>query len=262
MTTEYAFDSSTDLGREQLNLIEELLDEVSTRFIGEVLDRPNLRCLDLGAGSGTISRWLAGRVGPGGQVGAVDIDTTYLTVPSEVTVFRHDINDGLPVEGPFDVIVARLLLMHLHRRDEILAELAAALAPGGRLIVGDVVAPKPVVVDAPTPEDAEFFADFLFQAATRVGQPAGMDIEWGYRIADGMAAAGLSDVDTTEYRHCGRGGEAGLLLYSNYVRQLEASALAGGFSAADLDRFHALARDPRMSAYFYPFICARGRRSL
>ncbi len=35
-------------------------------------------CLELGAGTGTVVRWLVDRVGPTGRVVAIDLDTTAL----------------------------------------------------------------------------------------------------------------------------------------------------------------------------------------
>ena len=40
--------------------------------------RPGWRCLEIGAGRGSMATWLAERVGPAGQVVATDIDTRYL----------------------------------------------------------------------------------------------------------------------------------------------------------------------------------------
>lgn len=86
---------------------------------------------------------------------AVDSDDTHLVVPPNVTVCAHDINDGLPVEGSFDVIHSRLVLMHLARRREILSQLVNALAPGGWLVVGDYTFPGPPVIAAPSEADAQ-----------------------------------------------------------------------------------------------------------
>ncbi|MBB4929210.1 2-polyprenyl-3-methyl-5-hydroxy-6-metoxy-1,4-benzoquinol methylase [Lipingzhangella halophila] len=143
-TTVYAgaISSSTDLGGQQLGYLEELLDQPTTRFIGDVAAREGQRCLDLGAGRGSIARWLAGRTAPTGRVTAVDIEDTHIDVPPAVRVYRHDVNEGLPDKGPFDVIHTRLLLVHLKRRRELLAQLIDALAPGGWLVIGEFTHPR------------------------------------------------------------------------------------------------------------------------
>ena len=54
----------------------------SVRTIGRILQRrgiqPSWRCLELGAGAGSIARWLAARC-PNGKVVATDIGTSFLT---------------------------------------------------------------------------------------------------------------------------------------------------------------------------------------
>jgi tRNA A58 N-methylase Trm61 len=51
------------------------------------------RCLEVGAGSGSIAQWLSDRVGPTGKVVATDINLRFLNqinVPN-VEIRRHDI---------------------------------------------------------------------------------------------------------------------------------------------------------------------------
>ena len=98
---------------ERLRLLEQVFDPGSRQR--RELVRPGWRCLEVGAGRGSMAAWLAERVGPDGQVVAIDIDVGYLArldVPNLV-VRRHDIlND--PVDdldpGSFDVVCSRLML--------------------------------------------------------------------------------------------------------------------------------------------------------
>lgn len=71
--------SGTDLGREQLEHLDMLLDEHSIKALTATGIRQGLRCLEIGAGSGSIARWMAGRVQPEGGVVALDLDTDRLT---------------------------------------------------------------------------------------------------------------------------------------------------------------------------------------
>lgn len=84
---------------------------------------------------------MADRVCPGGRVLAIGIDPSRLTEGPGLEVRRHDINDGAPAGEAFDLIHARLVLMHLHRREEIVADLVDAPKPGGRLILGEYFGP-------------------------------------------------------------------------------------------------------------------------
>ena len=76
---------------ERLKLLEQVFDPGSRQR--RELVRPGWRCLEVGAGRGSMAAWLAEQVGPDGQVVAIDIDVEYLArldVPNLV-VRRHDI---------------------------------------------------------------------------------------------------------------------------------------------------------------------------
>jgi tRNA (cmo5U34)-methyltransferase len=53
-----------------------------------------------------------------------------------------DLTDPLPI-GPFDLVVSALAIHHLDGPDktDLFARIAAALRPGGRFVLGDVVVP-------------------------------------------------------------------------------------------------------------------------
>ena len=92
------------------------------------------RCLEVGAGHGSIARWLSERVGPAGSVVAVDVDTGFLAgLPDNVDVRELDIRD-LDIEPDFDLAHCRALLMHLSDPADALARIVAALRPGGVLL--------------------------------------------------------------------------------------------------------------------------------
>src|SRR5688572_25415246 len=98
------------------------------------------RCLEVGAGTGTIARWLSDEVGPKGRVLATDISLKLMEglEADNLEIRQHDIlTEALPDEE-FDLIHCRLVLEHLPGRLEALARMAAALAPGGWLIVEDI----------------------------------------------------------------------------------------------------------------------------
>lgn len=101
---------------------------------------PGWRCLDVGAGTGTISRWLVEVAGVD-EVVALDRDPRFLT-PTSVSRLRTvtaDITDPAVAPGRFDLVHCRFVLMHLRHHEDVLARLASWLAPGGWLVVGDAV---------------------------------------------------------------------------------------------------------------------------
>ncbi|MGC3993420.1 MAG: class I SAM-dependent methyltransferase [Propionicimonas sp.] len=109
------------------------------------------RALDLGCGEGGDALWLASR---GWIVAAVDISTIAVErgraaavvagLPSDrITWLARDLAEGVP-DGPFDLVSASFLQSPVElAREEILRGAAAAVAPGGHLLVVSHAAPPP-----------------------------------------------------------------------------------------------------------------------
>jgi 2-polyprenyl-3-methyl-5-hydroxy-6-metoxy-1,4-benzoquinol methylase len=264
MEREYALNTAGDLGRQQVEYLRVLLDPHTTQRLEQVGIRRGMRCVDVGAGAGSITRWLADQVGPDGAVVAVDLDTDWLTDLADhpaIEVHQHDINTGLPVDGPFDLIHVRLVMMHLGRRREILRRLVEALAPGGTLVVGDFTGPRQRVVSAPTEADRQLFLRVQEVAHAYVAREFPISYTWAHQIDESMSAAGLIGLHTTEYSWIATGGDSPALLNRNYVQQLaEPLATKSGLTRQEVERYCDLMLDPRFRAWFYSFICVAGRR--
>jgi SAM-dependent methyltransferase len=93
------------------------------------------RCLEVGAGAGTVSDWMAQAVGPTGAVLSTDIDLRFHAEPADnVEVRQHDItSDPLP-DDHFDLVHVRAVLQHIAAREDVLDRLVRALRPGGWLV--------------------------------------------------------------------------------------------------------------------------------
>lgn len=87
------------------------------------------------------------RVGPDGVVAGLDIDAELGAMAEHMLhrnghrqchVHPHDLTRDEPVPGgPYDLVLARLLLFHLPERVVVLHRLWRAVAPGGHLLVQD-----------------------------------------------------------------------------------------------------------------------------
>ena len=126
---------------DRLSLLERIFDPISRRRRAMV--QPGWRCLEVGAGRGSMAVWLAEQVGDHGQVVATDIDPTYLkrlNVPN-LEVRQHNIvEDPLDALGPgsFDLVCSRLTLFWLAGRQETaIRRMVECLRPGGWLVDED-----------------------------------------------------------------------------------------------------------------------------
>ncbi|NGY65177.1 methyltransferase domain-containing protein [Lentzea sp. NEAU-D13] len=259
-TSKYLLDTGSELGRAQMDHLEQLLDPISTACLDEIGAGPGWRCLDLGAGGGSITRWLAERTGSTGTIVSVDLDTAYLVERPGIEVHQHDINEGLPVDGPFQLIHTRLLLMHLPRRVEILKTLVDALAPGGWLVVGEFSDRPLRVLTAPGDGDEQVHDHVLDVGHNTVARAAGVSFTWAHEVDRHMAEAGLTNRHSLAHARTTAGGTTACLLNLNYVRQLETPLLHAGITTEELGRFRDLMLDPRFRAWSYQFVCTWGQK--
>src|SRR3954451_23201014 len=74
----YALANSVSAAVDRFAALSAVYDPVTSRHLDEVGIAPGWHCLELGAGSGSVARWMGERVGPAGRVLAVDLDTRWL----------------------------------------------------------------------------------------------------------------------------------------------------------------------------------------
>src|SRR5262245_29658994 len=121
--------------RARLKAVEEFLDEGTIRIFERLGISPDWKCLEVGAGAGSMALWLAEST----QVVATDFDTRHLDVHrTNLAVREHNVVSDSLEESAFDLVHARLLLEHLRERELVLDKLTRALRPGGWLVVESV----------------------------------------------------------------------------------------------------------------------------
>ena len=131
-------DESTAREQQRLEALARLRDPRTIAFLGACHPQPGWQCLEVGAGSGSVSAWMAGRVRPDGGVMSLDVDLRFhAEMPEDVIVRQADVvHDPLPAEH-FDLVHARAVLQHIPEREEVFARLVDCLKPGGWLVVED-----------------------------------------------------------------------------------------------------------------------------
>ena len=186
-TREYLFGGEYAKERARLAGIETLWDPGSQSLLDEVGLGPGWRCLEVGAGGGSLVEWMVQR---GATVTAVDIDTQFIEhlASDAVDVRRLDIRtDGLP-DGEFDLVHARLVLEHLSDRRKIVDRLAGTLRPGGWMVIEDY---DWTCFDW---ENEDPSLEATTQAITGFMERAGYERDYGRRVVADIAEAGFIDV--------------------------------------------------------------------
>jgi ubiquinone/menaquinone biosynthesis C-methylase UbiE len=173
---------------------------------GRLLDQVGLAagasCLDAGCGPGETMRLMAQRVGPSGRVTGIDVDSALGT---QAEAMLHDAGHrqcrftaldltakGPIPDGPFDLVYARLLIIHLPDQVGGLRRLWDAVAPGGHLLIQDYDMRSLAILPALNSIDE------LIRVVVAGLSAAGCDVHTGMRLPELFAQAGIGEPDGTD----------------------------------------------------------------
>ncbi|MDZ7800764.1 MAG: methyltransferase domain-containing protein [Trueperaceae bacterium] len=154
---EFHFRTGRELAAD-LGYPPELLDRIpedsvrSFAGVGHYFDllelREGDRVLDLGSGSGMDTFFAALRVGPRGEVVGLDMTDEQLDKAEALrrehgfdnVSFERGYIEELPFEGGrFDAVISNGVINLSAQKDEVFAEVARVLKPGGTLALADIV---------------------------------------------------------------------------------------------------------------------------
>jgi SAM-dependent methyltransferase len=241
--------------------LAELFDPWTFRHLAEIGIAAGWRCWEVGAGGPALPLWLSARVGPGGSVLATDIDVSGLAAADAagVDVRVHDVGADDPPEGPFDLVHARLVLVHVPARDRALAAMVASLRPGGWLLVEDA---DPALQPLLCPEErgrAEVLANRLRRGFRVLMAERGVDLAYGRTLPRLLREAGLSDVRADAYFPLT--GPACAVLERATVEQVRVRLVAAGLATdAEVDEHLVGVATGALDLATSPLISAWGRR--
>lgn len=254
-TTEqtYMFDQRREEERRRLELFELVHDPASTRRLERTGVGAGWRCLEVGAGRGSIARWLARRVGPDGSVLAIELEPKLLDDVNEprVEVRGADVREIELGASSFDLIHARAVLEHMPHRAPALARMVSWLAPGGWLVV----------------EEVDWFGRAVAEPAWSALMSAyfratpSIDSACGRELVHELAAAGLEVIDADADLDAIAGGTQVAAWYrETYVALKDAVRRVGGTAGdAEIDRQLARLDDPAFRALGFTWIGVTAR---
>ncbi|WP_370415497.1 methyltransferase domain-containing protein [Streptomyces fradiae] len=259
----YLLDNAQPEAGDRFDALGALFDSTTFRHIAELGIAPGWRCWEVGAGGTSVVKWLAGRVGARGRVVATDIDTSWTAaapMPAQVEVLRHDVGRDAPPGGGFDLVHARLVLVHVADRDRALRAMVGALRPGGWLLVEDAdPAAQPLIcLDEYGPEQA--LANKLRRGFRTLLAERGADLAYGRKLPRLLREAGLTDVAADAYFPVT--SPVCDALEAATVRQVRARLVAAGLATdEEVDRHLASVTAGRLDLTTSPLISAWGRKT-
>lgn len=202
----FAAGAPEDAEREQLRLLAAAYNDASQKRLKLLGIGDGWRCLEVGPGGGFMTKWLAETVAPNGSVVALDSNVRFVR---ELRLAGVEAREGEIVEdeienGGFDLVYSRFVVSHLADPVRALHKMAAALKPGGWLMVEDSDYASYRAADRTHPLSAVFDATVkkglaYFQAKGAI-QPT-----FGRSMPACVAALDLESIggEATELRHKG-----------------------------------------------------------
>ena len=258
----FAVDSPDAFERQRLRLLTQMVDPITRRRLNLLGVGPGWHCLEVGAGDGSVARWLADRVGIQGSVTATDLNPRFLIghgLPN-VEVRQHDLLVDDLERGHYDVVHCRAVLMHLADPLRAVKQLAAAVRPGGWLLLeefdfGSFGAEDP---DHPRAEAFNRRMRTIFQAlqAKRI-----IDVAFGRRLWDILTRLAFVEIGQDRALPISLEPGADARFAQMWIDLLRAPLAAEGvLSDADFEELHNDYQDPSFAIVGRTLFGAWGRR--
>lgn len=261
MKNEYIFKRNQQ-GQEllRLRMIEEALDPVTLTHLQATGIRGGWRCLEVGAGAGSVMRWMASAVGAGGQVVAVDTNTKHIRDLSAAPyqVVEGDFLDA-SLDGGFDLAHCRYVLIHNRRSQDMLKKFCALAKPGGFLVLEE-----PDFTSAKLLNHAgDASQQRVNNAICRMFEQMRLDPAFGLSLPRKIAAEGLRILRADSRFHLGRGGDTMARMMGESTRALRDKYIATGEAdCADIDKYIENANDARFWAVYYSTVSVVAEKTI
>jgi SAM-dependent methyltransferase len=246
---------------ERLRALERAFDGETRRWLEELEPRAGWRCVEVGAGAGSIARWMREQVGPEGKVLAIDLDPRFLAgmAAPGLEIFGGDVRDLGGTTQPADLVHARFVLIHQTEPRPVLEAMIRLLKPGGWLVVEEA----DFSLASPRTGSREARASFesVKRAIAAMFERRGMDARFGSRVPALLADLGLDEVATDVDVPSDRGGGVIASMMAMSTRHLRDRYVATGLATpSDIEGYLAFTADPSCSAIYHGVVRARARR--
>ena len=217
--TEYSLDNTWDQASRRLALLEDQLDPISQRRLSKTGLSAGWRCLEVGGGGGSITRWLCEQVGTDGYVLATDVEPALLEQVefSQLEIQRHDILNDTPPPAEFDVVHARWLLHHLRDPIEAMRRMVAAVRPGGWIVFEEPDF-SPFLLSS-----SQIYTALMSELARVAVAGSGGDCFWARNMLNEIGSFGLEEIGAEADQFIVQGGFGWADFFSLTSQQVRAS---------------------------------------
>jgi SAM-dependent methyltransferase len=257
----YLLDNRTQGAGSRLQALSAIFDPGTFRRLDALGIGPGWRCWEVGAGGSSVIAGLADRVGPTGRVLGTDIDVSWATdvVAPSVEVRRHDVAADEPPDETFDLVHARLVLVHVVEREQAMRIMVDRLRPGGWLVIEDAdPGLQPLACLDPASVEEEL-ANRIRMGFRGLMAGRGVDLGYGRKLPRLLRSAGLVDVEADAWFPVALRACNALELYT--IEVIRQRLIDSGIASADeVDRHVESVSAGRLDLCQPPMITAWGRR--
>ena len=239
----------------RLQELEKVGDRLSRRQILATGITTGWQCLEIGAGAGSMMRWMSETVGASGRVTAVDLDIRFVknTQLANVEVIEADIHQ-LTLDKLFDLIHVRHVLVH-QANTTLFNRILELLKPGGWLVIEepDFSATK-FISGTPMQQQA---VTKINQAIRQMFANQGKDYALGLKLPSLLQQLGFQNLQIANDVPIVAGNSDIATLMKLSARQLSEKYLATGKATqADIETYCQCAEDSAAWAIYLATVSA------
>ncbi len=256
----YLFGDNTD-DREYMRLValQEAHDPATERLLLQIGLGPSQACVEIGAGEGSIARYMASVVGTRGHVVAIDINPRFMNTASlvQLEVRQCDVTTDPLERGACDLVHARFVLLHVQNLVAAIDNISQALKPGGVVLFEE----PDFRMAFPATDHEGINRSIANVNAAILAMYRTKDPSFALGLPNDLVRRGFIGVGATTYLPLERGRSAIARIMGMSVMHLRGKLTATGVASdEDIDRYIAAADDPRVWATYYATISTWGKR--
>lgn len=247
----------------RLQAIERVFDPASRRRIQTTGISPNWQCLEVGAGAGSIVRWMSEIVGEDGKVVAVDLNTRFVAKieQANIEVIEADIRHLALENQSFDLIHTRYVLIHIPEFQVALAKMLDLLKPGGWIVIEepDFSAARAIAGNKTACQSM----NRVNKAIAQMFDSRSMDYAFGIKLPVIFQQLNLQELSVENDTPLAPGGSGIATVMKMSAERLTDKYIATGKATQqDIEQYCQFAEDPQSWAIYYSTIGVTARKAV
>jgi ubiquinone/menaquinone biosynthesis C-methylase UbiE len=204
----FAANQEDEAELERLGMLAQIFDPITIKHLEALGIKSGWRCLDVGAGGGSIADWLSERVGSDGKVIATDTNIKFLDYfkNPKFEIRQHNIVNDEIEENHYDLVHCRFLLMHLKEFQKALKKMAAAIRPGGWMLIEEMDYISHTAIERDDPE-AIFINNYNTKKMEGLYKSGILDPFFGRQVRRLIEESGFEEIGNEGSSVIYRGGD-------------------------------------------------------